>query len=104
MKRYVYLVAEIKNKEDENLKKCAKSIKNLTQTFCDDIIRLLRRKYSSLVFRNLIQAHCCLLFNEESQENDKKVEIQSKNVPKSNRKQFNDLMLSILKIPNISGT
>ena len=61
LKRYVRLVSQTSDKNAKNLKKCAKSMKHLTELYLSDLIRKLRNKYSSLLFRNLIQTHCCII-------------------------------------------
>ena len=107
LKRYVRLVVETKDAvNNSNVKKCAKSLKDLTDLYCLDIIRKLRNKYSSLLFRNLIQTHCCIIYDDEKpigNDGNPQVEVQADNIPKSNRKQFNTIIVALLQIENQAG-
>ena len=89
--------AALNSAEDEELKKYAKSMKPLTKLYSDDIIRKLRNKYSSLLFRDLIQAHCgVLIAAEKSPDGIPEIECRVKELSKSNRKQFGDICAAIL--------
>ena len=62
------LMAEIENVESKLVKQCAKSLKPLTQVYKreeNSIIRRLRNKYSSLLFRDLISTHAGIVWNDK---------------------------------------
>lgn len=84
------------------MKKCAKSMKPLTKLFAKDIIKKLRNKYSSLLFRDLIQAHCgVLIASEKTPDGMPEIECRVKELSKSNRKQFGEICAAILAIDNL---
>ena len=59
LKRYVRIVISTpKAVDDSKVKKCAKSMKPMTDVYVENIVKRLRNKYSSLLFRNLILIHC----------------------------------------------
>ena len=83
LKRFVTLSAE--NSQSPKVKKCAKSLKVLTEIYVGDIIRKLRNKYSSLLFRNLIQTHCGIIYDDEKpigSDGKPPIETQISNIPK----------------------
>ena len=61
-------MAEIENVESKLVKQCAKSLKPLTEVYKreeNSIIRRLRNKYSSLLFRDLISTHAGIVWNDK---------------------------------------
>ncbi len=72
-------------------------MKPLTKLFAEDIIKKLRNKYSSLLFRDLIQAHCgVLIASEKTPDGMPEIECRVKELSKSNRKQFGEICAAIL--------
>jgi len=105
LRRFVALMAEIENVESKLVKQCAKSLKPLTEVYKreeNSIIRRLRNKYSSLLFRDLISTHAGIVWNDKLDNlGNYGIEIKTKNQPKACRKQFNALIEEIISIPNI---
>jgi len=105
LRRFVRLMHETQNVESKVVKACAKSLKPLTDIYKREessIIRRLRNKYSSLLFRDLMSTHAGIVWTDK-QDNlgNYGVEIQLKQQPKACRKQFNALIEEIISIPNI---
>ena len=68
LRRFVRLMAEEKNIESKLVKSCAKSLKPLTEVYKreeNSIIRRLRNKYSSLLFRDLMSTHAGIIWTEQ---------------------------------------
>lgn len=94
------------SKENKSVKTCAKSLKALTTVYSreeNSIIRRLRNKYSSLLFRDLISTLCGVIWKENpTNQLNFETEVKLSVIPKSCRKQFNLLVEEILGIPNIN--
>ena len=68
----------------------------------NSIIRRLRNKYSSLLFRDLVSTLSGIIWSEKTDNfGNFEVEIQLETLPKASRKQFNALIEEIISIPNI---
>ena len=69
----------------------------------NSIIRRLRNKYSSLLFRDLISTLCGVIWKDgPTNQLNFETEVKLSVIPKSCRKQFNSLVEEILGIPNIN--
>ena len=69
LRRFVVLMKEINNTESKQVKACAKSLKPLTEVYKreeNSIIRRLRNKYSSLLFRDLMSTHAGVTWSEKT--------------------------------------
>lgn len=105
LRRFVKLANTVNNVEHKMVKSCAKSLKSLTQVYKreeNSIIRRLRNKYSSLLFRDLIATQSGIIWSESTNSyGNFDADIRLPSIPKACRKQFNSLIEEVISIPNI---